>query len=179
MPSVFELNIKIPELPATLAAFKNDLALRTRMINEALRDCEHVLKPAIKSETPIGKGPRGKASHGGSGYSLAASTSSRIIIGSGEQVLRITQNAKTNQGVSYGIFVRGGTRPHDIFVRDAKALHFFMGGKEVFATHVHHPGNKPNNYPDRAYQGVKGEIDSIVIGINERTAQNIAAAGSK
>ena len=177
MPSNFEINIKIPELPATLAAFENDLALRATMINEALRDCGHVLVPAIKSETPVGKSQRGKESHGG-GRSLAASTSSRIITGSGE-VLQITQNAKTNQGVSYGIFVREGTRPHDIFVHDAKSLHFFMGGKEVFATHVHHPGNKPNNYPERALEGVRGELETIVNGINERTAQNIAAAGSK
>lgn len=178
MPNPFILDIKVPELPAVLAAFRNDAALRTSKINEALRDCDHVLTPAIKAETPIGKGARGEESHGG-GRSLAASTSSRIVMSGDEQVLLISQNARTNRGVSYGPFVREGTKPHEISANAAKSLHFFVGGKEIFCQHVHHPGNKPNHYPERATEKVRSELDRIVAGINERTAQNIAAAGSK
>ena len=174
MPSGFEVKLEIPELPATLAAFNAQPALRATMINEALRDSGRILLPAIKAETPIGKSEGGKATHGG-GRSLAASTNGRVV---GEQLL-ITQNARSNQGVSYGIFVREGTRPHDIAAREAKSLHFYIGGKEIFVTHVHHPGNKANPYQERAYEKVRGEVESVVNGINERTAANITAAGSK
>lgn len=35
----------------------------------------------------------------------------------------------------------GKTRPHTIFPRNKKALHFFVKGNEVFATKVDHPGS--------------------------------------
>lgn len=36
----------------------------------------------------------------------------------------------------------GTTRPHDIFPRRAKALRFIVGGEDVFAKRVRHPGSK-------------------------------------
>jgi phage gpG-like protein len=36
----------------------------------------------------------------------------------------------------------GQTPAHDIEVRKAKALAFMLGGKLVFARHVHHPGSR-------------------------------------
>ncbi len=42
----------------------------------------------------------------------------------------------------------GQTRPHDIFPKGAKALAFKMGGKQVFARSVRHPGSK---IPERSY----------------------------
>jgi len=42
----------------------------------------------------------------------------------------------------------GVTKPHDILPKNAKALHFYIGGKEVFAKVVHHPGSK---MPERSY----------------------------
>jgi len=42
----------------------------------------------------------------------------------------------------------GQTPAHDIFPVNASALHFFMGGKEVFAKVVHHPGSR---MPERSY----------------------------
>lgn len=42
----------------------------------------------------------------------------------------------------------GQTRPHDIFPKNAKALAFKMGGKQVFARSVRHPGSK---IPERSY----------------------------
>ena len=178
MPNGFEVSITIPELPETLKRFQAVPALRVSMINEALRECGSILTPAIKAETPIGKSPRGKATHGG-GRSLAASTTARIRIEGNDQQLTITQNAKTADGVSYGVFVREGTKPHTIEARNKKALRFFMGGQEIFVKKVHHPGTKPNPYPSRAYDKVKGQIEKIVAGINQKTAENIAAVGRK
>jgi hypothetical protein len=44
------------------------------------------------------------------------------------------------------IYVLNGTRPHRIVPRTKKALRFTVGGQVVFATVVHHPGNKQNNF---------------------------------
>jgi hypothetical protein len=44
------------------------------------------------------------------------------------------------------LFVTLGTRPHQIRPVRAKALRFTVGGRVVFATLVHHPGNKPNDF---------------------------------
>jgi hypothetical protein len=46
--------------------------------------------------------------------------------------------------------VLDGTRPHIIRPRRAKALHFFVEGREVFTTLVRHPGTRPNNFLLRA-----------------------------
>lgn len=55
-----------------------------------------------------------------------------------------------SDGVPYaGIQERGGrTRAHMIYPVRARALHFMMGGKDVFAAFVHHPGS---NIPSRPY----------------------------
>jgi len=46
--------------------------------------------------------------------------------------------------LKYARFVEFGTRPHMIYPRRAKALHFFTReGKEVFAKRVRHPGTRP------------------------------------
>ena len=48
-----------------------------------------------------------------------------------------------------GIHEFGGRTPaHDILPSKAKALAFVMGGKQVFAKIVHHPGS---NMPERSY----------------------------
>lgn len=42
----------------------------------------------------------------------------------------------------------GRTAPHDIYPKDAEALFFRMGGHDVFAKVVHHPGSQ---MPQRSY----------------------------
>ena len=159
---VFEIKLKMPELPKTIAAFEEEPALRLAMVNDTLRACDKILTPAIKAETPVISGKLQKSTH------------HRITSSGGDQVLEITQNAKTKRGVSYGIFVREGTKPHEIRPRDVKALHFFIGGREVFVMKVHHPGTKPNDYPQRAYEKVSGEIDNTVAKVNQMTAGRLA-----
>lgn len=48
------------------------------------------------------------------------------------------------------MFVIDGTRPHVIRPVRAKALRFSIGGREVFATIVHHPGTKPRDFLGQA-----------------------------
>lgn len=64
-------------------------------------------------------------------------------------------------GVSALDIIYSGTEPHDIRPKTAKALRFrgsgsaeagTESGEYVFAKKVHHPGTKPNRFPDRALQ---------------------------
>ncbi len=56
--------------------------------------------------------------------------------------LRCTAVATTPQAK----FTDEGTRPHIIRPRNKKALRFRVGGRIVFATVVHHPGNKATRW---------------------------------
>lgn len=60
-----------------------------------------------------------------------------------------------HDGVSYGIHLEYGTRPHKIRIQEKKALHWKDGGKDVFAMSVMHPGTK-EYAPFR-----KGMVDSV------------------
>lgn len=55
----------------------------------------------------------------------------------------------------------GKTPPHDIFPVKAQALAFMMGGQQVFAKVVHHPGS---NIPERSFMrsGLADMADEIV-----------------
>lgn len=48
-----------------------------------------------------------------------------------------------------------GTSPHEIIPRNAQVLRFTIGGTVVFATHVSHPGTKPNRYLTDALQAIR------------------------
>lgn len=50
----------------------------------------------------------------------------------------------------------GKTPPHDIYPTNAEALHFFMGGREVFAKVVHHPGSV---MPERSF--LRSSLDEM------------------
>lgn len=108
-----------------------------------------------------GSGPLGQATPVVTGK-LRNSTTGRIL-GSAENMrLEIAQRAKTKEGYFYGMGVIGGTSPHIIRPKRAKVLRFFMGGNIVFATIVHHPGNRPNPYHERVLNENMGKIQAIV-----------------
>jgi hypothetical protein len=46
----------------------------------------------------------------------------------------------------YAFYVEFGTMPHEITPTTAKALHWKSGGKDIFATHVWHPGTDPQPF---------------------------------
>lgn len=48
--------------------------------------------------------------------------------------------------VGYAVYVEFGTPPHLIRPKNAKALHWKSGKKDVFAKVVHHPGTRPNPF---------------------------------
>ena len=60
------------------------------------------------------------------------------------------------EGVFYGVFVRKGTAPHDIFPVKKKAL--FWPGAAHPVKHVRHPGTRPNMYDLRAIRRSRQDI---------------------
>lgn len=56
--------------------------------------------------------------------------------------------------VDYAAMVNDGTRPHDIYPRNAQALRFRVGNRTVFARVVHHPGTRARPFLDRALREV-------------------------
>jgi phage gpG-like protein len=56
-----------------------------------------------------------------------------------------------------GIHEFGGqTQPHDIYPKNAQALAFMMGGQQIFAKVVHHPGSK---MPERSF--MRSSLDDM------------------
>lgn len=62
----------------------------------------------------------------------------------------------------------GGSGWYDIFPVQAKALHFFAGGHEVFATHVHHPPLAERSY---LRSSLRERVDAIVSGFQQALAR--------
>jgi phage gpG-like protein len=69
----------------------------------------------------------------------------------------------------------GRTAPHDIVPTKAQALAFMMGGNQVFAKIVHHPGS---NIPQRSFMrsGLQDLAEEITAGIREAAVQGARKA---
>lgn len=63
---------------------------------------------------------------------------------------------------SYVMAVEKGTRPHIILPRNARALHFFIGGQEVFAKSVKHPGSRGRFFIARTKEIVSADTPNIM-----------------
>lgn len=60
--------------------------------------------------------------------------------------------------VPYAGYVKNGTAPHLIRPVAARSLHWVSGGHSHFARVVHHPGTRANDFPRRALEPMKEEI---------------------
>jgi phage gpG-like protein len=69
----------------------------------------------------------------------------------------------------------GQTPPHDIYPDKAQALAFMMGGQQVFAKVVHHPGSK---IPQRSYMrsGLEDMAEEITAGIRSAATEGARKA---
>lgn len=69
----------------------------------------------------------------------------------------------------------GQTAPHDILPTKAQALAFMIGGEQVFAKIVHHPGSK---IPERSFMrsGLYDMADEIVQGIRQAAVEGTRTA---
>ena len=69
--------------------------------------------------------------------------------------------------LEYVKYVILGTSAHTITVKNKKVLSDINSGSTkkqnaIYGTSVRHPGTKPNNFPARAVNNIKGELPSIV-----------------
>ena len=69
--------------------------------------------------------------------------------------------------LEYVKYIILGTSAHTITIKKKKVLSDINSGSTkkkdaVYGTSVRHPGTKPNNFPARAVNNLKGEIPSIV-----------------
>jgi hypothetical protein len=60
----------------------------------------------------------------------------------------------------YSLYVEYGTRPHMIFPRFGKFLHFQRKGVDYFVSHVHHPGTAGSYFMRRALDQCMPEVMS-------------------
>ena len=65
------------------------------------------------------------------------------------KVIRQGLEGQVGSPVRYAAAHHDGARPLFIRPKKAGALRFVVGGRVVFASRVHHPGNRPNPYLTR------------------------------
>jgi phage gpG-like protein len=144
---MFELSIDISQLDtfaSRLAGF--DVRLRRALVKAITRSRLVVEAEAKKLLTgPVLQRRTGTLYRSITGRTEQLPDRVRGIIGSNVPYARIHE-------------LGGRTRPHEIRPKNAKALHFYMGGgwdhsgyggmTEVFARVVHHPGSR---IPERSY----------------------------
>jgi hypothetical protein len=99
---------------------------------------------------------QGAGRHRGSTGALFQSLYNRSVSPLARQVGHDSQRAPHAQ------FVIHGTRPHIIRPKDKKALRWVMGNRFIFAKFVRHPGNKADNYIDRAADDAVRQFSAIV-----------------
>jgi hypothetical protein len=94
------------------------------------------VRTALKAAAPVAKGPGGGRLRDSIRFERKTSTGSISMIFTGN--------------TPYTGYVIRGTPPHLIRPRAAKALRWSVPGGSRFALIVHHPGTKPNPFPERA-----------------------------
>lgn len=143
------------------------------VLNDGLREIGRLFVPSK------GAGPLAQATPKGESGRLANSTFFEISAPGVDQFLVIKQPARTPDiygGDFYGVWVRGGTRPHRIAPRYKSWLKFKItdsaSGAEttVFSKGVNHPGTAPNPYHIRVFNQLKPRVQAVVERMGVRIA---------
>jgi len=66
------------------------------------------------------------------------------------------------QAAPYAPFVVFGTRPHKIFPKNKRALRWQVGGRNVFAKFVNHPGYRGDDYLTAAADDAVRQFAAVV-----------------
>lgn len=132
-------------------------------INDGFRALAKLVVPRLRANTPVREGK------------LAASTVGEILGALDDQELEIRQAARSPEGVFYGYIVREGRGP--VYAKNAKALHFFIGGQEFFRKSV--GPAEPNPYHRKTLEEVGPEIQEIVNQMGQRIAAYLSGKGGK
>lgn len=100
-----------------------------------------VVAEAIRVKAPVSQGP--------GGGKLRESITFRHRAGFS------TVGLEFGSDVPYAAYVEGGTSPHVIMPRNARALHWLNnGGGDVYSMMVNHPGSRPNPYARNAVRSM-------------------------
>lgn len=105
---------------------------------------------ALKREAPFGSGPRAGRMRTSIRYERETSAGS--------------VNGAWYAPVPYTGYVLDGTRPHLIEAKAARALRWVENrgnGAVRFAKSVHHPGTKPNPFPERAIPPITPRLQAM------------------
>jgi hypothetical protein len=106
---------------------------------------------ALKVAAPVAKRPSGTEKPG----RLRDSITFRVQDSTGVMSVLLYTT------VPYAGFVTGGTRPHPITVRNARALHWTDDDGDHFAVTVNHPGTKANKFPERALSPLRPALAGL------------------
>lgn len=135
-------------------------------LNRGLRRIGQGFTPVLKKYTPRRNGK------------LANSTRFQVKGSAEDMRLEVRQGARTRGGDFYGVYVREGTRAHEIRPRSPRrALKFTVGGVTIFRARVRHPGTKPNRYHERALDEHSPVIQQIVEDEGINVAAQLAGRG--
>ena len=79
-----------------------------------------------------------------------------------------------DDSANYGYWVEFGSNPHTIYPKRGKMLKFKVGGKDVFARKVNHPGSKPYPFMEPAYNESADPILEEYAKIGEEIVRTLA-----
>lgn len=130
------MSIKITWDQRSLKDLAENLKRFPDIFQNFLMDAGKLSADALRSNTPVRTG----------------TMLSSIVIDVGPQSVRVYPT------VPYTPFVEFGTSPHIIRPVNASALHFFIGGEEVFAKEVMHPGFPGRFFIKRTRDEIKDEV---------------------
>jgi hypothetical protein len=133
----------------------------------ALKAAAEIYRARLAHEAPRSQPSPGKPSE----PHLADGFRARIEM-RGEGIMDV-QIYATGPHAQYLPIIIHGSRPHQIRARNASVLRFFWtGGPKgagfYFYRSVNHPGTRPNPFPKRAWDGVRGQVLAELHRIAER-----------
>lgn len=136
-------------LTSTVGGLRKLTGWRFQRVSSAWMDAvEPIVLAVLKAHAPVGKGPKAGE--------LRDSIRAQRSLGGGGARLEFVSSAP------HARYVIGGTRPHEIRPRQARALYWTDSGGGHFAHLVHHPGTKANPFVRRAVRPMEPAIRAAI-----------------
>jgi HK97 gp10 family phage protein len=139
------IRIEIKNIDAVQTVFRAAPLKMTDEIHKAIQRSILTIERNVKREAPVNKKP-------GGGNLRQSVRSSMLGVASGT----------VEVGAEYGIYVEGGTRPHQIRPVRKMVLANRRTG-EIFGRLVNHPGTKANPFFSRGVDQSRADIDRFFI----------------
>ena len=149
------ITIELTGLASTLKRVKglSGTELRRKATLAVGRTVEERVVPAVKAEERF-KG------HGKTPGQMKKATTARKLRTRPGEVVAFSVKART----FYAPMVIGGTKPHPIRPKNARALSFTIGGRRIVVASVAHPGAQRNPFIARAARHVSARALAARVG---------------